>query len=726
MSPRAGSRRAAAAAILVAAACSALGAERIKKLEFRNQPVSDILLALAQVSGASIVADETVSGNASFYFADQEFDEALASFLSSRGLYSTKAGGAYYVSRIRSSYDPERGLVSLQAEDAELASLVKALSRAIGRTVVFDSLPKAQLTVNIDSLRPEKALEILVRRFPEYRVEADPAYFYLRRSPQEPGAAPGGGSGKAEIRRDGELYSLSLDRGRFLATVAQLFAAAGKEYSLLVKSDVQLDALYFAGKDFDTLLRLLLEQGNADFAVEGGLYYVFEIQRRDVVKRLRPSTSLRLTYLQAQDAASLVPPDLASGLSMKADRDSNSVILTGSPEEVGPVLDFLRGIDRPLEGRSYRRFDLRYLKAKDVAAVVPARLLPSPPVAIPEANAFVALLAPENEGALRSYLDMVDRKREAFPVPLRYIKSDELMKCLPPSVSREEVVESGSPYYVFFVGSEERRSLFLREKAIVDRPKPQLRYEILVIQHQKGSSLNWSRSVSVADDPGEESFAASLSELLSLNFDVVSQFGLLFSVRLSAELGESLAHVFADTTLSALSGQEAKFQNTSTYRYAEATYDPETKKYTYSGATREITSGLILLVNGWASGDGMITMSVHATISKQGSSGSSDVSVLPPTTEKVVSTQVRTSSGTPVVIGGLKQGDEAEAVKRAPLLGRIPLLGKLLSPRTKTEEETEFVIYIVPYLSAAEEPGPDSSARAMEDYYLELAKGGAG
>jgi len=210
---------------------------------------------------------------------------------------------------------------------------------------------------------------------------------------------------------------------------------------------------------------------------------------------------------------------------------------------------------------------------------------------------------------------------------------------------------------------------------------------------------------------------------MSLNFDVVSQFGLLFSVQLSAELGESLAHIFADTTLCALSGQEVKFQNTSTYRYSEATYDSDAKKYRYSGAAKEITSGLILLVNGWVSGDRMITMTVNATISKQGSSSSSEVGVLPPTTEKVVSTQVRTSSGTPLVIGGLKHSDKVESLKKIPVLGDIPLLGGLFRTRAETEEETEFVIYIVPYVSFGEEPGPASAGRAMEDYYLSFAKG---
>jgi type II secretory pathway component GspD/PulD (secretin) len=711
--------------LFLALALAELGAQRIKRMEFRSQPIVDILLSLAQASGRSIVPDETVSGNASFFFSEADFDDALASFLSTYKLYSAKLGATYYVSRVYASYYRERDEVTMKSDEVELQSLVKALSRAIGRTIVYDSLPRGQLSLNIEAVSAEKALEIIMRRFPEYRIEKDSAYFYLKKAPQEASfsSAPGTPK-KTEIRKVGDKFSLSLERGKFADTVEQLFAAAGKEYSLLTKSDAPLEDLYFSERDFDALLRLVLEQGNADFAVEGDVYRIFEIQRRDVVKGFRPVTSVQLRYLSAQDLLALMPGDLGSGNAIKVDKDANSLVISGSPEETGPILEFIRTVDRPLEGRTYYRFATKYLKAKDLAAMLPSRLAPVPPTLLPDGNSFVALGSPESAAGIQAYLDMVDKRKEGFPVSLKYIKGEELMKNLPPSVSREDIVESGLPSLVFFVGSDEKREVFLREKAVVDRPKPQIRYELLVIQHQKGSSLDWSRALSAAKpSSGSDSLVASLSELLSLNFDVVSQFGVLFSAQLSLELKDSLARIFADTTLSALSGQEVKFQNTSTYRYAEATYDPDTKRYTYSGATREITSGLILGVNGWVSGDRMITMTVNATISKQGTSSSTDLSVLPPTTEKVVTTQVRTSSGVPISIGGLKQTDTSLTVDKLPILGDLPLLGLLFRNKSETSEETEFEIYIVPRVTYGDEPDALPLGQSMEDCYCSYVKG---
>ena len=61
----------------------------LKSMEFNNQEISDILLALASMAGKSIVPDETVSGKASFYFADSEFEDSFNSFLENYKLYST-------------------------------------------------------------------------------------------------------------------------------------------------------------------------------------------------------------------------------------------------------------------------------------------------------------------------------------------------------------------------------------------------------------------------------------------------------------------------------------------------------------------------------------------------------------------------------------------------------------------------------------------------------------
>ncbi len=138
----------------------------------------------------------------------------------------------------------------------------------------------------------------------------------------------------------------------------------------------------------------------------------------------------------------------------------------------------------------------------------------------------------------------------------------------------------------------------------------------------------------------------------------------------------------------------------------------------YTGVTREIRSGLVLGINGWVSGDGMVTMKVNAAVSKQDESGSNASATTnpPPTSERVVNTQIRTKSGTPIVIGGLLQIEKTELVSKMPILGSIPLLGKLFNDTSISEITTEMIIYIIPYVHHGDDSSNDYIKRS-EEYY---------
>jgi type II secretory pathway component GspD/PulD (secretin) len=224
-------------------------------------------------------------------------------------------------------------------------------------------------------------------------------------------------------------------------------------------------------------------------------------------------------------------------------------------------------------------------------------------------------------------------------------------------------------------------------------------------------------------EAGAMSFLGNLSNVMNLSFDVVAQFGYQFAADLSVQLGDNTAEVYANTTLNGLSGQEIKFQNTDTYRYQEFEVDADTGNISRAGVTREITSGLIVTLNGWVSGDDMITISVNATVSKQNNNSASDSTALPSTSERVVHTQVRSPSGKPVVLSGLVKEDANKTVRKIPLLGDIPLLGRLFRDQSDTKEKTEIVIYIVPYLFRDnEDEGQDSSVK-FERYYHSIVEG---
>jgi type II secretory pathway component GspD/PulD (secretin) len=640
-----------------------LFAQRMKSMDFRNQHIRDILMALAEISGTSIIADETVEGLATFHFSDSEFEDSLKTFLASYDLFYVKEENTFRVSRIQGNIDGPSGLVSLRAKEVGVETLIRTLAKMWNTTILYDPLPRISLSVDIEALAPEKVLEILMQRLQEFSLEKDDSYYYIRHAGEPRQTAEAG----TRISREGDAYAISVKSARFLALLPELFKTAEKEYAILAKTDAVLENLYYQGKDFDSLLRIILEQGNADYAIQNNIYYIVELQRKDILKKFRETRIVPLRYFPAQDLPALLPQDLAAGNSLRVDKKTNAAIVTGTAEEISPVLLFIEQIDRPGEN---------------------------------------------------------------WPIPLKYLKTEELLKNLPPGTAKEEIADSGFPNLIFYTGPKEKRELFQKDLAIIDRPRPQLRYELLVIEYMKNTDARISRSLQIGPagegaQAGDMSFLGNLSNVMNLSFDVVAQFGYQFAANLSAQLGENTAEVYANTTLNGLSGQEIKFQNTDTYRYQEFEVDADTGAISRTGVTREITSGLIVALNGWVSGDDMITISINATVSKQNNNSSTDSTALPTTSERVVHTQVRTPSGKPVTLSGLVKEDVNKIVRKIPLLGDIPLLGRLFRDQTDIKEKTEIVIYIVPYLSRdSEDEGQEGSAK-FERYYRSLVEGRA-
>ena len=366
-----------------------------------------------------------------------------------------------------------------------------------------------------------------------------------------------------------------------------------------------------------------------------------------------------------------------------------------------------------------KRYDLKFLKAEEFLKLLPQNLADTEPKTVPGINAILASVKGASDKQLCDFIEMVDKPVAGFPFKLRYITSEELLKYLPPSIDKDDLLVTLDPSLIFFTGSDDKRQRFMEDLQLLDQPKPQIRYQILVIQYQKSNNFQWNNSFTINPTVNDH-IIGNFSNLLNVNFDVISELGQTFALRLNFQLGEDRARILADTTLNGLSGQEINFENTTTFRYQDVAIDPETGKPLYIGTTREINSGLNLALSGWASGDGMITMKVQAAISKQDEADINSTNP-PPTSARSVNTQVRTRSGNPIVIGGLMQIEKNINIKRLPFLGYIPYLGLLFQNRIQSEIVTEMVIYIVPFLHGEVSDG--NFDKRNEEYFMRWYKG---
>ena len=369
------------------------------------------------------------------------------------------------------------------------------------------------------------------------------------------------------------------------------------------------------------------------------------------------------------------------------------------------------------------KYELKYIEVKKFIDALPEELKKNKINVLADINGFIIRGSQEEQKTIEEYIKILDVEKEEKAVLLKYISSEELLKHLPPAVSKESIVVTGNPNLIFFRGSDIKREKFLKEMELIDKPEAQIRYQLLVVQYEKSENINWAKSLEVKKSKGKpmSEFSGIMSNIFNINFDIVSKFGYQFIAKLNFELAENKARVLADTTLNGITGEEVKFQNTNTFRYIDKTFDSNGKPL--YGSVREITSGLLVNIKGNVSGDGMITMEVNAQVSKQGSGGVTS-GVLPPTSEKIVRTKVRTPSGKPIIIGGLLQVEQNASEKKVPGLGDIPIAGLAFKDINGSETVTEMVIYIVPYLYREREKVKSKKERLLRLYkkYIEGEK----
>lgn len=116
----------------------------------------------------------------------------------------------------------------------------------------------------------------------------------------------------------------------------------------------------------------------------------------------------------------------------------------------------------------------------------------------------------------------------------------------------------------------------------------------------------------------------------------------------------------------------------------------------------DLDVGLSLEVVPRVTRDSSILLDVHSVVEEiLGYTGPVD-NQRPITSKRDVTSSVRVKAGESLGIGGLMKEAERVTTKKVPLLGSIPLLGRVFQHKTTTTEQTDLLILITPRLVATE------------------------
>ena len=637
-----------------------------ESFEFVDSDIGEILYAVSLYKGFPVSADDTVSGKGSFRAVGDDFDDDFDAFLDASRLYVEKGEGRWVVSKIR-FLKGEGGFFSLDACDVPPARLFECVALNTGVCVTHENLPQGRVSVHTGFCSPEEIVRRVAGLCPGFEASMEETGF-LRVSRAEGAKSLSAMNGRAEFSVSGGVFSCDIQNSPLSFVVERLCSVAGREYCFSLSTDARILRANFTADGFDEVLSRICSLAGAKAVSDGKIYFL--TNSRDKEKLLE-------------------------------------------------------------SGRKWREASVRCAKPKAVLELSSRRF---PEIRTLDAGngKFMYLASDSEDAEFLEFLSSVDVPPSSRLVQLKFIRTADFFKNLPPFLDKGDVFDSGRGDSFYFTGSDEAFENLRSHMAEFDRPVSRVSYDLLIMQYQDTDGSDWKPSFRAGrlslGDMNEAS--ASLGSVLDLNLDVVSAFGLKFAASLQSAISSSKAKVFADTTLNGVSGSSISFQNTNTYRYRDNNLDPETGEPVYSGVTKEIVSGLKLEVTGVVTGDGMITSKITASVSRQGTDLSSTTGNPPPSSEKVVTTEVRAASGEPVVLSGLVQEEEGEAVSRTPVLSRIPLVGRLFRSTEKSMERTELVIYLVPTAevypqdSAQDEPVKTGEDERIRSLYREFVSGG--
>ena len=226
-----------------------------------------------------------------------------------------------------------------------------------------------------------------------------------------------------------------------------------------------------------------------------------------------------------------------------------------------------------------------------------------------------------------------------------------------------------------------------------------------------GSASDGASGISY-NNPANLGNAASVTNAIggTLPNIVGSIGGYTISSYINAMEQAGVMRTLAEPSLTAISGEEAKFYVGGEYRLAgeqEIGVDSDTGATTVSRTTNSVDYGIELNFRPVVLSPGRISLKIETNVSEPTYEGSNvtgnTASGIPGNTymsirKREASTTVELPSGGSIVIAGLVQDNVRQAYSGVPGLAKVPILGTLFRSKDFMRNETELVIIATPYL----------------------------
>jgi MSHA type pilus biogenesis protein MshL len=445
---------------------------------------------------------------------------------------------------------------------------------------------------------------------------------------------------------------------------------------------VKIDHLELKDMDIMDVLKLIAQKTGLNIIVGKGV---------------QGKVTIYLNGVSATEALRIILD--ANGLAYKYD-DGIVRVMTAQEYE--------RRYGQVFGGKSQTKvYHLNYAKAEDLSPLI-EHLKSSTGKIISDlkSNTIVVMDARENAEMIEALIREVDIPVEVEVFELNYAKAEDIVAKIEPLITQSvgsvrfdersnKIIVTDKPSKMGVIAR------LIREFDVQDR---QVLIEAKIVQIQLSDSyelgVDWKAVFPGMDDLTAQSdfdvISNSESNRGKLQIGTITTNNYTAMIEALQTIGKT--NVLSSPSITVVNNQEAKILVGTTQPYVTTTTTtPASGPTTVSESVNFIEVGVKLYVVPTIHSDGFITMKIKPEVSTALTpitTGQNNEIPVVETSE--AETIVRIKDGVTVVIGGLIKDEKRSTIKKVPLLGNVPLLGKFFRNTDDSVVKTEIAIFLTP------------------------------
>ncbi len=511
---------------------------------------------------------------------------------------------------------------------------------------------------------------------------------------------------------DTGLITLSVNNADVVELLKSI--SSQSEYDIAISSDVKgTVTLSLDSADVIEAVSLISELAGAAYTVEGTTIKV--LSKREYLEQygLPPFDKRRLEIfdLQHGSAATLIGElnklKSSSGI-LLIDSRANRIYAFDTPQ----MLANMRFVTNQADvARGFRVYELETITPGELHSAITNILTPSASVTGDVSrNRLIVIDLPERLAILDSLVASLDKPghMETRIYALQYADAEEisqqLQTLLTPNLGALQVLGATNQFLI--TDLPQKLDLISQTLSLIDRRDRQVYIEARIIQVSLTDNLklgiNWEALTNKIEELGPVGVSADYNILSSSDQGLRFSSGLLseknyeFVLEALAEVGK--ADLLSAPHITATNNNESRILVGSSIPYKTVDTREENGAIRTFEKVTMVDVGIKLYVTPTINDSNFIRLKIRPEVS----SVTSFSDGIPVVEKTEAETEVLIKDGVTLIIGGLIKEELRETVKKIPLLGSIPILGKLFSSTDREKVKSELLIFITPHLITGE------------------------